>query len=466
LILVAAAAAVLLWPRDGVRPGHTNLVVVVVDTLRADRLGCYGYQRPTSPNIDRLAADGVLFEIVVANSSWTRPSMASMLSGRFPRRTGVFKERFDVLSPEVMTLAELFAARGYTTCGVTANPTVNAVFGFDRGFDTYVESDVVWDWMESPEGAAPDRTELANAAEITDIALKLLEDTCTPPFYLQLLYIDPHSPYRPPTDFDHPLNRNAETDSDWYDAEVAFTDREVGRLLDRVLSLYPDTMVVLTSDHGEGLDDHPGVPLSDTHGYTLYDSVLLVPLIVRHPELASGLRYGGMVQLLDLFPTIAELFDLPLGDGVSGSSLAPILRGGASSGLPTRVFSETSFRSMDKICVREGGLKLIVNNDHLQWREGLRPDLEGPGAPRRAARAIEMAGPRELYRVPGREHPRRWRVNRVNDRQSVSRLSSAIADFEASVPPRSPVGRDGSIEVGETERRQLEALGYLVDEEK
>jgi hypothetical protein len=349
---------------------------------------------------------------------------------------------------------------------------LNSVFGFDRGFDRYIESDYVWDWMGEHVGMDPGQEPppYLGARGVTDGAFDLLKDVGDRPFYLQLLYIDPHVPYDAPADFDHPLNRGAKTDSQRYDAEIAYVDHEVGRFVDEVLERHPDTLIVVTSDHGEGLNDHPGLPLSELHGYTLYDSVLLVPMVFCHPELPSDLRFDQMVQLLDLVPTIAELFDLRLDPQVDGRSLAPVVNGGRVNDLPTQVFSDTQFRTMDKIAVRERGLKLIINRDHEEWRLGRRPDLGAPGLlpskGRAAARAVERAGFRELYRLPGREHPLRWRVNLRNDVDSIRRLEAAVADFEAKVPSRPPIGRDGSVEVDENESRQLEALGYVVEEDE
>ena len=484
----AAAAQIALFlagcapaPGTDIVPGRTNLLLVVVDTLRADHLGCYGYHQPTSPNIDRLASDGILFKKAISNCSWTRPSMASLLTGSYPRQTGVFKERFDRLPEDVVTLAEMHAAAGYTTCGVTANPNINSAFGFGQGFASWHDSDVGWGWMRGMDEMRDAGVRLGAGAElppaevVTDRALKLLQGACESPFYLQLLYIDPHTPYRPPASFEHPLLEGAATDSEWYDAEIAYVDREVGRLVDAVRTAHPDTLIVVTSDHGEGLGDHPEVAGAATHGYTLYDSVLHVPLLFQHPALEGGRRVEEMVQLLDLVPTVAELLDLRLDPRVRGRSLVSALHGRPLDAPIDRVFSETSFKWVDKVSVREDGLKLVVNRDHLLWQAGLRPDLDedlggGSKQKQRLASAIRLSGPVELYRLPGLEHPTHDGVNLADDgagKATLARLEAAIAEFEADVPARAPIGRaaEGAASSGavvdETVLRQLEALGYL-----
>jgi arylsulfatase A-like enzyme len=472
LALVLATALVIVRGRGStIRPGRTNVVLVIIDTLRADHVGCYGYDRPTSVNIDAFAQRGVVFDQAVVNCSWTRPSMASILTGIHPRQTGIYKEEFDSLPPDMVTLAEMFRARDYATYGITANPNINAAFGFDQGFDEYGDCGVLWGWMkgkmfEGTAGPGQRKRVMENADSVTDRSLALLERHRSGPFYLQVLYIDPHSPYEAPGHFDHQLNQDPTDAIDRYDAEVAFADAEMGRLLAWVLERYPDTLIIITSDHGEGLRDHPGVPFANLHGFTLYDSNLVVPLIYHHAALASGTRFGAQVQLLDLVPTVADLFDLPLDGQVEGTSLASVLYGRHPPPLPTQAFSETEFNHVEKISVREPGLKLVVNRDHTALIEGRRPDLDDPEQePER--RAVERCGPIELYRVPGNEDPTRKGVNLASrDRAAVGRLEVAIADFEDRVRPRPPINRNHNREVDSTIIEQLRALGYLRDHNK
>jgi len=464
--LCAALLPLLTRPQEPVN--DTNVVLLIVDTLRADHLGCYGYDRPTTVNIDEIARQGVVFEQTVANCSWTRPSIASMLTGVYPRETGIYKEQFDALSPEVVTLAEMFDGAGFDTYGVTANPSINTQFGFHRGFDEYGDCGVVWPWMKVSEKKQRRYKKgvvlMEDADLVTDRALAILEKhDGERPFYLQVLYIDPHLPYRPPADFDHPLNQAPRSNVDLYDGEVAFADQELGRLVDWIREHHPDTLFVVTSDHGEGLRDHPGVSRSSTHGFTLYDSNLLVPLIFSHPSLDVGARFSGMVQLLDLVPTLAELYELPLDAQVKGTSLAPILRGLTPPELPRQAFSDTQFNEVDKVSVREEGAKLILNRDHDQYTAGKRPDLDRE---KKASvrRAIEQCGPAELYRLPGSENPVKGELNLVDDDASIElrhRLEATLLEWERTTLARPPLNRDHAKEIDSTVIQQLEALGYL-----
>lgn len=464
LILACLAAVVVPVVRAHRPPSSdTGVVLIIVDTLRADRLGAYGYDLPTSPNIDQVAARGVVFEQAIANCSWTRPSIASMLTGTFPRETGVYKERFDALSPEVVTLAEMFSRAGWATYGVTSNPSINTVFGFHRGFDEYGDCGVVWPWMKGKRRFKRNVVMMEDADMVTDRSISLMERHEGGPFYLQVLYIDPHLPYGPPKNFDHPLAREARTTAEKYDAEIAFADEEIGRLVSWVRLHHPDTWIIVTSDHGEGLGDHPGVSRASTHGFTLYDSVLHVPLVFDHPSVPAGTRFPDMVQLLDLVPTLADLFDLELDAQASGVSLAPILRGEPPPLLADQVFSDTQFNEVDKISVRETGAKLVLNRDHDQLAAGDRPDLDKP---KRAnmKRAIEQCGPAEYYLLPGAENPVQGDHDLVADPDhaaDVHRLREALMAWEAATHARPPINRDSKREIDSTVVQQLKALGYL-----
>jgi len=464
LILACLAAVVVPIVNERRSPrSDTGVVLIIVDTLRADHLGAYGYGEPTSPNIDEAAARGVVFEQVIANCSWTRPSIASMLTGIYPRQTGVYKERFDALSPDVVTLAEMFSAAGWATYGVTSNPSINSVFGFHRGFDEYGNCGVVWPWMKGKQRYKRDVVMMEDADLVTDRSISLMERHEGGPFYLQVLYIDPHLPYGPPDYFDHPLAREARTTAEKYDAEVAFADEELGRLVSWVRLHHPDTWIIITSDHGEGLGDHRGVSRASTHGFTLYDSVLHVPLIFDHPSLTGGTRFPDMVQLLDLVPTLADLFDLELAPEAGGVSLAPILRGDPPPLLADQIFSDTQFNEVDKISVREADTKLVFNRDHDQLAAGERPDL---GKPKRAnmRRAIEQCGPAEFYLLPGSENPVHGDSNLIDDpthEDDVERLREALMQWEATTHARPPVNRDSKREIDSTVVQQLKALGYL-----
>jgi arylsulfatase A-like enzyme len=478
------------------QPPADNLLLIVIDTLRADHLGAWGYPHPTSPRLDALARGGVRVAQFYSTSAWTRPGVASLITGQYPRTTGIYEEQFDALAPELLTLAERLRARGYLTVGVTANPNINASFGFDQGFELYGDSGVVWQWMPATAGAEkfrPGVVELEDAAAVTDRALEALDrqrrERPGAPFYLQLLYIDPHRPYTPPEQYLEMFSA-AGSKQPGYDGEIRHADTEIGRLLDALESrgLLERTLVVVTSDHGEGLDDHPSVPRSRAHGNIVYDSVLHVPLLFSHPELTAGRVVEALSSSIDLVPTVLELLGEPLDAGEGpGRSLCTLLRGGRDGSWErNHVFAETDWRVTRKLTVRTASLRFIRNDDSLLYqREGV---FKGRGFDPEERRQLAVVPPLELYeRSGGRpEDPASSNVSE-HEPELAAELAAELARWEGAVLARAPLRRDPEIDVlttpagivprraevsaetpGEVPamidpkvREQLRALGYL-----
>lgn len=320
--------------RKGTRP--RNVILYLVDTLRADHLGCYGYGRPVSPRIDAFARQGVLFRHTVAHSSWTRPTTATLLTGLLPRTHGVYGHR-DALAQEAVTLAESLRERGYRTAGIITNPQVARNFGLDQGFETYN--------MLYRKGRAATDVNVA-AAEW----LKSVEGSGAP-FFLYLHTMEPHAPYAPPPvfrkrfapgvederltrlQFVEQLERNQVPVTpelrrdliDLYDAEIAANDAAFGALLDLLAqrALLEETVIVFVSDHGEEFFDHG----SWQHGKTLYTEMLDIPLIVRAPGMAAGKVVKRQAQQVDLVPTVLDLLGLSVPDALEGRSLVPWMTG-------------------------------------------------------------------------------------------------------------------------------------------
>jgi arylsulfatase A-like enzyme len=318
-------------------PAHRprNVILYLVDTLRADHLGCYGYSRPVSPHVDAFARGATLFRHMVAQSSWTRPSTTSILTGLLPRTHGVNGRR-DKLSEQALTLAEMLRSRGYHTAGFVTNGNVARSFGLGQGFETY---DLIPD----------DHTSTHVNAEAADWLEKDWKRDA--PFFLYLHTVDPHAPYNPPPPFrqrfapevhDESLTRlrtfhRLEDSSlaptpelrrsllDLYDAEIATNDAAFGELIDLLVrrGLWEDTVVIFISDHGEELFDHGGWE----HGKTLHAEMLDVPLIVRAPGAAPRV-VQRQAQQVDVAPTVLELLGLPVPPVVEGRSLAPWITGG------------------------------------------------------------------------------------------------------------------------------------------
>ncbi len=348
----AAAAALLAWGL--VTPGcrhagqRPNLLLIVIDTLRADHLGCYGYRLDTSPAIDRFAEGAVLFEQAVAQAPWTRPSMATLMTGLYPATHGVTCKDFDVpkaecdvLPPSVTTLAEALKQAGYETAGIVANIQIDGLFGFGQGFDEYRS---VFDELIAAE---PDwrakwhefKWVNETTREVTEEALAWLERRRGEnPFFLYLHYLDPHAPYRPPAPYDAMFKAHAYpcrypaicAELPLYDGEIRYVDEHVGRLLDfmRRRGLAEKTVVVVTSDHGEAFGEHGA--RDRRHGLSLYENQLRVPLLIRAPGTGRpGTRVAAPVRLVDLAPTLLDVLGVAVPSGVQGLSLVPLLRGEA-----------------------------------------------------------------------------------------------------------------------------------------
>ncbi|MGH7150835.1 MAG: sulfatase, partial [Planctomycetota bacterium] len=300
-------------PRPVWEPGTArgaNLLLVTVDTLRADRLGFSGHPRARTPVLDDLAGRGVRFETALASAPVTLPSHATILTGLDPPHHGVRDNGLFALGGDQVTLAEILAGAGYETAAVVAAFVLDARYGLAQGFATYDDRMVP---LEGASAAIAQRP----ANQVTDAALAWLDRrTDTGPFFLWVHYFDPHMPYEPPPPF------GGATPEDRYDGEIAFVDAELGRLLRGLdgRGLGERTLLVFTSDHGEGLGEHG----ERTHSLLLYDSTMLVPLLFVPPgERGRGRVFddraaGG----IDVLPTALDLLGLPVPGGLDGESLA------------------------------------------------------------------------------------------------------------------------------------------------
>ncbi len=295
-----------------------NVLVVTIDTLRADRLGCYGFGLAHTPAIDRLAAEGVRCTDATTSAPITLPAHASMMTGLYPPAHGVRDNGNYALGDEAVTLAERLHAAGYRTGAFVSAAVLARRYGLGQGFDVY--DDALW---------AEDDPELfmireRPATRTTDRVLAWLDewraDGGGRPFFAWVHYFDPHQPYTMPA---IDLAMLAPTP---YDAEIAAADRAVGRLLDwlRAHRMLDDTLVVLTADHGESLGEHGEA----THGIFIYDATIKVPLVWRFPRsLPAGTTYDGAVRHIDMMPTVLATLGLPAPDGMQGTDLLPAFRG-------------------------------------------------------------------------------------------------------------------------------------------
>ena len=292
-------------------PINGPIILISIDSLRADHLRAYGYTQTTTPAIDTLAGDGVVFERAYAHSPQTLPSHASMLSGRLPIDTGVRDDVGFAVKESERLLAEILRDRGYATGAVVSTFTLRKEAGIGQGFSFF-------DDKMAP--ATPDEAigEFARDGEDSErVAEQWLDAAGTPRLFLFLQLNDPHAPYAPPPRFNEGLP---------YDGQVSYTDEVVGRLVRylKTHQLYDRSTIVLTADHGEGLGDHG----EREHGLFVYEEALRVPLIIKQAAgEGAGRRVADVVQLVDLVPTLLDLAKAPDPGNLRGQSLKPLLDG-------------------------------------------------------------------------------------------------------------------------------------------
>jgi choline-sulfatase len=300
----------------GVAAPPPDVLLVTIDTLRADRVGAYGYAAAQTPALDRLAREGVLVEEAVVQVPQTRPSHASIFTGRYPFEHGIRDNTSTPLPVKIPTLATLLSRAGYETAAFIGAYPVARPSGLDQGFATFDDP-----FGGSEAATAGDARSERRASEVVDHALAWLDKPRRKPFFLWIHLYDPHAPYEAPSPFRQRFARRP------YDGEVAYADAQVSRLLawlDRSRRR-ADTLVVATSDHGEGLGDHG----ESEHMLFVYDSTLRVPLLISWPgRLPAGARIRGQFRSVDLLPSLLDLLALPAVP-TSGVSRAAALRSGA-----------------------------------------------------------------------------------------------------------------------------------------
>jgi choline-sulfatase len=316
--LLASAAAVWLWKRPArpeVRrePG-LNVLLVTIDTLRADALGTYGHPRDAAPWIDRLAEAGVRFEHAYAHNVVTLPSHANILSGRHPTEHGIRDNSGFRLPRQVETLATLLKARGYRTAAFVSAFPLDSQFGLARGFDVYEDSFVNVD--TNPAFLVQER----RGEETVALARRWLEAGAEDPFFCWVHVFEPHFPYEPPPSV------AARFPDQPYLGEVAATDAALAPLLEPLIEAGPRgrAVVVLTADHGEALGEHG----EKTHGLFAYEGTLRIPLILFAPRLFGPRVVVEPVRHIDLLPTVLDALGASLPDGLPGRSLLPLAAGG------------------------------------------------------------------------------------------------------------------------------------------
>lgn len=292
-----------------------NVILLTLDTTRADHLGCYGFRAAQTPVLDRLAKEGARFESAFSSVPNTLPSHATILTGLYPFHTGVRDNLLYRLPKSAVTLAEILKNRGYRTMAFVSAAVLDRTFGLDQGFDLYD------DRIGGPAGAAIYYDE-RNAGAVNQALLTRLPEV-TAPYFLWVHYYDPHEPYAAPAPFGAGKTRSP------YDAELSYMDHEIGWMLEQLASrkLLENTLVVVVGDHGESLGDHG----ERTHGVFLYDSVLRVPFILWYPKnIPAGAVIRGMARTVDVLPTVLDFAAADPAAGVDGTSLRKAVQSGRS----------------------------------------------------------------------------------------------------------------------------------------
>ncbi len=413
LVLAAAGAAYWAFGRFSSR-GAVNVLLITLDTTRADHLSCYGSGTSKTPELDRVARDGAMFGRCSTSAVMTLPSHCTIMTGLDPYVHGVRRNGVDHLPPAAHTLAEAFKAAGCATAAAVASVVLDPKFGLAQGFDVY---------HAVPRGPTDAGNLQRKGDQICDDVLGLLRERARQRFFIWAHFYDPHYPYESTR---HPDVQSPEAYAD----EVEYMDSQIGRLLDglRQLGLEQNTLVVLVGDHGEGLDDH----LEYQHGYFLYETCERVPLLMRLPgTIPAGRRIDAVVRTADLAPTILDLAGLPPLDSVLGVSLRPLLTG-QSADLQLKAYAETPqpytiLRLATIRALTAGRWKYVWTAQPQLF------DLE--------------ADPGELHDVIG-QHA-----------DTAAALKEQLAELLADAPPRLAGTRSGALSSDEVAR--LESLGYI-----
>ncbi len=452
-----------------------NVLLITIDTLRADHLSCYGYPRATSPALDRLASEGVRFDQASVQWPKTGPSFASILSATYPKDNRVVRQVGKPISFELRMLAEVLAEHGYTAHAVVSNGALASELAYHQGFETYFET-----WKLPEEEAEGSHAAVVNRQAMA--AVKKIDRGR--PFFLWVHYIDPHFPYAPPEPWTDKFQDDAHYDGKEkirlfdhghremlgigrkkildgrddlgfyvarYDAEIAYVDHEIGVLLEHLRGegLLERTLTVVTSDHGESLGEH-GYYFG--HGRFGFQPGLRVPLLVHQPGVLEPHVEEAPVELVDLMPTILEAAGVELEEGrwMQGRSFLGRLRGEPPEGDARYAYAEagTSTRRRWQKIVRDERFKLIhapAGKDQ-RW-------IGGPG--------------NDLALFDLREDPGETRNVAAENPEDFQRLKHALnvwwnaAAFDVWIDTVPDDAGDGEMDA-ET-RKQLKALGYLND---
>ena len=311
LLLIAVGLTWLLTQPDTAVKNIQNVVLISIDTCRADYLSCYGYPRKTTPNIDTIADNSIIFENVISPVPLTLPAHASMLTGTIPPCHGIHDNFNYWLSPSNITLAETLKDNGFTTAAIISAFVMDSQFGLNQGFDIY------YDRFDRQANQPEDSERPGRQTSL--LAQKWLEQHKDQRFFLFLHYYDPHTKYEPPEPFASTFADNL------YAGEIAYTDYCIAQVIQKLkdLGLFDSTLLIITGDHGEMLGEHR----EQEHGYFIYQSAIKVPLIFKLPQQRKSKNIKNTTSLIDIVPTVCSLLDIQPPSQVQGKDLSPYFFG-------------------------------------------------------------------------------------------------------------------------------------------
>lgn len=435
------------------KPPFKHVILIAVDTLNAHHLGAYGAEKSPSPNLDKLAAEGVVFERAYSPSSWTKPTFSSIFTGLYPSVHGVTS--FDKALPgEFYTLGEFFKDNGFSTGGVISHILLQSKFGYNQGFDYYGIS------FEGKKGFKAIHADISSE-KVTDLAIDWLKNQVQGerPIFLFAHYFDPHNNYYHHPKFDRTswykgqiasgmdfnyLNSIVPSMSSddkkalrgFYDEEVSFTDHNIGRLLDYLeeAGIRDETLIIFTADHGEELSERGAVG----HTKNLYDELTRVPLVFNLPSKIKSRRVPEPVSTIDIFPTVLGMLGKESKVEMAGKDLSGIVSHSEEAPEHRQIFSEVDYNAgrivAHKLSVVEGQYKLILDKDKKTY---------------------------ELFNLA--TDPKETKNLAQSEEAVLSRLSSAIKGFQARYQMRSAGAEKAETpkEESKDNLEQLKSLGYL-----
>ncbi len=414
-VVLAATAAGLGWLVLRSRPSSRNVILISIDTCRADHLGCYGFARRTTPNIDALAEESILFKNAFSPIPLTLPAHCSMLTGTYPLYHGVHDNLRYHLDKTNVTIAEILKEHGYTTAAFVSSFVLDGRFGLGQGFDIYN------DRFEKTAAAEEDKER--RGEEASRLAGLFLEEHHEKPFFLFLHFFDPHTDYNPPEPF------ASQYADDLYSGEIAYCDHCIGQVIDKLksLGLYNSSLLIIVGDHGESLREHGEAE----HDYYIYQGNIKVPFIIRPPGTRQPRRIDGAASLVDVVPTILGYLDVPIPAHIQGEDLSRYSKKTAPSE-PERYVCCQSLTATKYACNPLLGLV----SRRWKYIETTRPELY------------------DLYQDPVEENNLA-----AKETKQARFMQGQLWDLTTRLVSKE--GIDGKMELDEQSRRRLESLGYV-----